>query len=189
MISLAIELAADSMEKASTHRKIGTHDLWWKPGFQLPAYIQHVASHFIDSHGESGAISMAIGIIRNWASGRPSGGEKKVHPDTVAAAQKALDEWEALKAKAKTVKSTKHFADDPPAVELASVDMKRDTSVSSVPIANVKILRGSVLSYGRCPPSKRDALVANIRSSAEALGASDLPWLKNFLASNPGSSS
>jgi len=50
---------------------------------------------------ESEAISLAIGIIKRWASGRPSGGEKKVHPDTVAAAQKALAEWNSLKSRAK----------------------------------------------------------------------------------------
>lgn len=154
--------------------------------------IQHVASHFIDSHSEAGGIALAIGIIRNWAAGKPSGGEKKVHPDTVAAAQKALDEWEALKAKAKTVKSTKHFADDSPAVELASANIsqgQRDKMQSqgatmndgSFPIPSVKFLRKAIQSFGRCPPDKRDALVAHIRAKAKALGASDLPWVKNFV--------
>jgi len=49
---------------------------------------------------ESQAIATAIAIIKRWASGSPSGGAKTVHPDTVAAAQKALAEWEALKAAA-----------------------------------------------------------------------------------------
>lgn len=93
-------MASDSMAKASTHEKVGTKSLWKTPGEQLPAYIQHVANELIKSgHDESKAIQMAVGIVKNWAAGNPSGGEKKVHPDTVAAARKAIAEWEALKAR------------------------------------------------------------------------------------------
>ncbi|HST77303.1 MAG TPA: hypothetical protein VLN58_02320 [Verrucomicrobiae bacterium] len=94
-------MAAGSMAKASTHEKVGTRPLWKsKTGEQLPAYIQHVANELIKSgHSESNAIQMAIGIIKNWAHGHPSGGEKGVQATTVAAARKALAEWEALKAR------------------------------------------------------------------------------------------
>lgn len=92
-------MAAGSMTKASTHEKVGSGPLWHSKGEQLPAYIQHVANRLKATHGESKAIQMAIGIIKNWAAGSPSGGEKRVDATTVAAAQKALAEWEALKAR------------------------------------------------------------------------------------------
>lgn len=96
-----IELAADSMAKASTHEKVGPGPLWKTPGLQLPAYIQHVANELIkQGKSESEAIRMAVGIIKNWASGTPSGGEKGLQATTIAAARKALAEWEAAKAKA-----------------------------------------------------------------------------------------
>lgn len=105
--------AVDSMVKASTPEPVGPHPLWKKKtgsplgggAWRLPAYAEHVANELIKAgHPESEAVAMSIGIIRRWAHGQPSGGEKKVHPDTVAAAQKALSEWETLKA------ATKHGA-------------------------------------------------------------------------------
>lgn len=95
-------MAARSLQKASTHQKVGHtgKGLWGHKGVQLPAYIQHVANDLMDEgKTESHAIEMAVGIIKNWAHGHPSGGEKSVKPKTVAAAQKALAEWNALKAR------------------------------------------------------------------------------------------
>jgi hypothetical protein len=66
----------------------------------LPAYIQNVAKGIMKSgKTESQAIQMAIGVMRNWASGRG-----KVSPEVRAAAAKALAEFEAKRAasKAKT---------------------------------------------------------------------------------------
>jgi hypothetical protein len=61
----------------------------------LPAYIQNVAKGILKrGKTESQAIQMAIGVIKNWASGRG-----KVSPEVRAAAAKALAQWEALKAK------------------------------------------------------------------------------------------
>lgn len=70
----------------------------WRTGKQLPAYIQNVAHAFRRKGlGESESIERAVGVVRDWASGRaPNGG--KVHPDVQAAAAKAIAEWEALKA-------------------------------------------------------------------------------------------
>lgn len=59
----------------------------------------------------------------------------------------------------------------------------------SFPIPSVNFLRRAIQSFGRCPPSKRAALVAHIRRRAKALGASDLDWVKNFLASRSGGDS
>jgi uncharacterized protein YdaT len=68
--------------------------------------MQHLANDLIESgHSESKAIEMAVGIIRAWSQGRPTGGMKKVEESTQSAAKKAIAEWEALKAKAKSVKS------------------------------------------------------------------------------------
>jgi hypothetical protein len=119
----ALELAAGSMAKASSPEPVGTNDLWWKPGFQLPDYIEHIANDLIGKRGkdEQTAVAMAVGIVKRWAAGSPSGGMSKIKPSTVAAAQKALAEWEALKARAKSVKSTRHFTagGNPPILDLA----------------------------------------------------------------------
>lgn len=101
-------MAADSMAKASSHKKLGPGPLWHTPGLQLPAYIQHVAARLMSSQGldRSRAIATAVAIIKRWASGAPSGGEKRVDATTVAAARKALAEWEAAKAKAHATSHT-----------------------------------------------------------------------------------
>lgn len=98
-------LAADSMAKASTAEPLGKNPLWHKkdPSFHLPFYIQHVAHDLMEKRGmpESEAIATAIAIIKKWAAGKPSGGEKNLHKDTQAAAAKALAEWNELKSRAK----------------------------------------------------------------------------------------
>lgn len=67
----------------------------------LPKYIRMVA-HALIRHGkpESTAISMAVGIVRNWAEGKG-----KVSPKVRAAAAKAIAEWEAKKAKSHVTKA------------------------------------------------------------------------------------
>ena len=95
--------AVGSMAKASTVEPVGRKPLWNKPGMHLPPYIQHVANDLIEAgRDESTAIATAIHIVKGWAAGLPQGGEKTVHPDTQAAAAKAVAEWEQDKA------STKH---------------------------------------------------------------------------------
>ena len=84
------------------HEKVGHTEqgLWHHKGWQLPAYIQHVANDLIASgHSESNAVQMAVGIIKNWAHGHDGHGHK-VSAETAAKAVKALAEWEALKAAA-----------------------------------------------------------------------------------------
>ena len=87
------------MAATETHEKVGhtNQGLWHHKGMQLPAYVQHVANDLIASgHPESEAVQMAIGIIKNWATG----GGGNVKPDTRAKAVAALAEWERLKAQA-----------------------------------------------------------------------------------------
>jgi hypothetical protein len=56
----------------------------------------------------------------------------------------------------------------------------------SFPIPSVLYLRKAIQSYGRCPPDKRQALVAHIKKRADALHADGLVWVKNFLAAHGG---
>lgn len=105
--NISIILAADSLAKASTPEPVGPGELWHKKdkSIHLPYYIQHVANALIkNGHDESQAIQMAVGIIKRWASGSPSGGEHKIDATTRAAARKALGEWEEVKMRAKTTK-------------------------------------------------------------------------------------
>jgi len=90
------------------HEKVGHTEqgLWHHKGWQLPAYIQHVANDLISSgHSESRAIEMAVGIVRNWAHGHDGHGHA-IHPDTAAKAAAAIAEWDALKAKAAASKAS-----------------------------------------------------------------------------------
>lgn len=97
-------MAAGSMAKATTPEPFSTSKTsnWVARAGGLPPYIQHVAHDLVEKRGmpESRAIAMAIGIIKNWAHGHPSGGEKGLQATTIAAAKLALSEWEAKKAKA-----------------------------------------------------------------------------------------
>jgi uncharacterized protein YdaT len=62
---------------------------------------EHIANALIShGHSESEAIAIAVNVVKGWAAGKPMGGEKKIHPDTQAAAKKALAEWSALKSAA-----------------------------------------------------------------------------------------
>lgn len=100
--ALELLLAVDSMAKASSPEPVGPGELWHKkdPSFHLPYYIQHIANDLKASgKPESEAIAIAVSTVKRWAAG---GG--KVHPDTRAAAQKALAEWDALKSRAHSSK-------------------------------------------------------------------------------------
>lgn len=81
--------------------KPGKRDNWVErtgpggKGGELPRYVRIVARGLMKKgHPRSQAIGMAIGILKNWASGK---GE--VTPKVRAAAAKAIAEWEAMKAK------------------------------------------------------------------------------------------
>lgn len=72
----------------------------------LPAYIQNVAKGIMKSgKTESQAISTAIGVMKNWASGRGH-----VSPEVRAAAAKALAEWEAKRAASHAKAASKKVA-------------------------------------------------------------------------------
>jgi hypothetical protein len=103
-IMRSLDEAADSLAKASAHEPVGKKALWKHKGWQLPAYIQHIANDLREKRGmdESRAIATAIAAVKRWAAG---GG--KVDATTKAAAAKAVAEWEKLKAQAKGSKEGK----------------------------------------------------------------------------------
>jgi hypothetical protein len=89
-----VKLAGCTLERSP-----GKSDNWIeRVGGSLPEYICEVAKSIHQKRGVtlSRAISIAIGVMKNWSSGR---GE--VNADTRAKAAKALAQWNALKAKAK----------------------------------------------------------------------------------------
>lgn len=97
-------MAAGSLAKASVHEPVGPGPLWKHKGWQLPAYIQHIANDLREKRGmtESRAIATAVAAVKRWAAG---GGN--VDAETRAAAQKAVGEWEKLKAKAHAMSAAK----------------------------------------------------------------------------------
>lgn len=83
-------------------RSPGDKDNWIeRVGGELPEYICEVAKSIHQKRGLpiSRSISIAIGVMKNWSTGRGD-----VDPDTRAKAAKALAQWEALKARAKVKK-------------------------------------------------------------------------------------
>lgn len=95
-----MERTSHTAEASTVHKPLGRPGgpgLFHHKGLQLPAYIQSVAQHLVAAHGESRAIEMAVGIVRDWAHGHDGRGNK-VHPDVQAAAAKAMAQWEADKA-------------------------------------------------------------------------------------------
>jgi hypothetical protein len=99
--SYGVTKSAETAELSTVHRPLGTHGLWHDKKAQLPAYIQNISHSLIRAgHTESEAISIAIGAVKRWASGRG-----KVTPEVRAAAGKALAEWEKLKAEHSKSKS------------------------------------------------------------------------------------
>jgi hypothetical protein len=94
-------MTAETAAASTVHHpfgKPGGPGLFHVKGMQLPAYIQNIAHALLrdgSAKDEGSAIQMAIGIVKNWASGRG-----KVHPDVRAAAAKAVAQWEAAKARA-----------------------------------------------------------------------------------------
>ena len=99
--------AAGSMLKATVHEPTvppGGKGLWGHKGWQLPAYIQHVFNDLVEKgrpHDWS-TYGLAVGIVRNWSQGHDGKGHR-VKPSTVAAARKAMREWDAMRARSKAM--------------------------------------------------------------------------------------
>jgi hypothetical protein len=91
---------------STVHHPLGTEGLWHTPSKkvptmqQLPAYHQNTARALMrdEGMGESQAIATAISAIREWKHGRAFGGRVKVTPEVQAAAARADEEFERLRA-------------------------------------------------------------------------------------------
>lgn len=98
--------SAETPTLEATPDLLGTHGLWHTPSKKvpekqkLPNYIEHIAHALMRSgHDESQAIAMAVAAVKRWSQGYGAWGRKqKVTPVVQAAAQRALAEWEKLKA-------------------------------------------------------------------------------------------
>jgi hypothetical protein len=91
------EYIALASSSASLAEKPGKNNWIEKRDGNLPPYVRKLARGIMKSgKTKSQAIAIAISRIKKWAAG---GGD--VNADTRAKAQKALAQWEALKAKKK----------------------------------------------------------------------------------------
>jgi hypothetical protein len=104
---LALLLKSEQTPVVSTvHHPLGSHGLWHTPSKkvperqQLPAYFQNTARALMRDHGmdEQQAIATAVNAVKDWARGRAFGGHVKVTPEVQAAAQRAIAEWQHLRA-------------------------------------------------------------------------------------------
>lgn len=126
-------MSADTPRLSAEHHKLGKPGgpgLFHDKSLQLPAYIQNIARALMRKRGmpESKAIQVAIGVCRNWASGR--GG---VHPEVKAAAAKALAEWEKDKMTARATPNRSDHANETGSgtVDLAVSPVFGESTVSS----------------------------------------------------------
>lgn len=98
----AEQKSAETPQLSVTHAPIGHEGLWHSkhPPLQLPAYIQNIRNALMRAgHGEQEAHAMAVAAVKRWAKGDLKWGPKRhVHPEVVAASQRALAEWEDLRA-------------------------------------------------------------------------------------------
>lgn len=97
--------SAETPRLEATPDLLGTHGLWHTPDRhvhtpqKLPNYIEHIAHALMRDQGmdESQAIATAINAVKRWARGDLHWGRRKIHPEVIAASQRALAEWEHLK--------------------------------------------------------------------------------------------
>lgn len=96
-----VELSLETPIVSTVHHPFGSPSgpgLWHVKGMELPAYIQNIGHALIRTGRATSvaqAIQMAVGICKNWASGKAD-----VTPQVRAAAAKAIAEWEAKKLRA-----------------------------------------------------------------------------------------
>jgi hypothetical protein len=95
-----VNKSAKTPELESTPDPLGPNGLWQTPSKKvpekqnLPYYIEHIADALQrGGMDESQAIATAINSVKRWAEG---GGN--VHPEVRQAAQRAVAEWERLRA-------------------------------------------------------------------------------------------
>lgn len=81
---------------------LGAGKNWVNKVGGLPDFARAIAHALIrDGHSESEAVQLAIGVLKNWASGKGN-----VKPETRARAAAAVARWEAMKAAAHGSRAT-----------------------------------------------------------------------------------
>lgn len=102
----AVQKSPQTPVLSTVHNPLGHEGLWHTPDRhvaymqQLPAYIQSIARALLRDHSmsEGQAIATAINAVKRWARGDLHWGDRRIHPEVVAAARRALAEWESLRA-------------------------------------------------------------------------------------------
>jgi hypothetical protein len=94
---------------------------WVEEAGGLPAYIRKIAEDLVDKHGVSGAIRLAVGIVKRWCRG-----EGNVTAKTRAKACKAVAEWEKKKASSHAKKGG---WEEPSLSELVSAELELSATV------------------------------------------------------------
>jgi hypothetical protein len=156
--------------------KPGGPGLFHTKGATLDPYIENIANTLMKKRGlsKSQAIQMAIGVVKNWASGKGN-----VSPEVRAAAAKAVAAWEASRAAAKA-KPNEH-SNVSGGIELAvPVNLRTGARQKaakageampdgSYPIRNVTELHKAIQAVGRAKDST--AVKKHIIKRAKALKA------------------
>lgn len=81
---------------SSHHAPIGHQGVWGSkhPPLQLPAYIQNIRNALMrDGHSEGDAHALAVAAVERWARG-----EGHVRPEVREASQRAVAEWNEMRA-------------------------------------------------------------------------------------------
>jgi hypothetical protein len=100
-----LQKSAETPIVSTVHHPLGTEGLWHTPSKkvperqQLPAYIQNIAHALMRDQGmgEQQAIATAVNAVKRWAAGKLGWGRSRITPEVIAAAKRALKEWNDLK--------------------------------------------------------------------------------------------
>jgi SPP1 gp7 family putative phage head morphogenesis protein len=98
--------SAETPMLEATPHLLGPNGLWRTPSKKvpvrqkLPNYIENIAAALMRDHGmgEQQAIATAINAVKRWARGDLHWGHGKVTEEVIGASQRALAEWEELRA-------------------------------------------------------------------------------------------
>lgn len=166
-------MTAQTATASTVHHPLGKPGgpgLFHVKGMQLPAYIQNVAHAMIRSGKDKArAIQMAIGIVRNWAAGHDGHGNK-VSAQVQAAAQKAIAEYNADRARAI---ATNNVAEWEAEIELAFDEALHPRGGAGTAAGGKFVAKGSTSPQAaqkqkKAPGKKKGAKVAGKPSGGRA---------------------
>jgi hypothetical protein len=142
-------------------------DNWVAKRGGLPPYVRGIARGIAKKHGgavTSNDIQIAIGVLKNWASG-----QGKVHPAVRAAAAAAIARWEAMKGSADL--ALPMLAGPVQTVQLVDLSW-----------SNFDAARGTTGKKGAAAKPAATGAVAGY--NGPAINASTIAAIKNFQKSN-----